>query len=230
MNVNKRIVNGEQCQQILKMVDNVGLDKEQVSEKLAKIIGEPQNDKEVTKNYLMTEIIYKGMSKSGCMAYSELTQREKINEVIIVSEYVKRTLAKLFLVEEMNTKLCPPCQEIKEKLIKFVRSMPPLAVFSHKAIESDSEEINLNEENFHCYDCADDILRGLETSRSGVMVKNPEALDFLTKDKKLTYLCSFVVKYFSELSLNDDYQSGRRHLQELFGKMKSDLQLYQSAF
>ncbi|CAG8736552.1 5863_t:CDS:2, partial [Cetraspora pellucida] len=129
----------------------------------------------------------------------------------------------------------------------------------HKAIESDSEEINLNEENFHCYDCADDILRGLETSRSGVMVKNPETLsgkykkllgieivetfeqfklyvldscskDFLTEDKKLTYLCSFVVKYFSELSLNDDYQSGRRHLQELFGKMKSDLQLYQSAF
>ncbi|KLL04512.1 MAG: hypothetical protein MRERV_20c038 [Mycoplasmataceae bacterium RV_VA103A] len=152
MNVNKRIVNGEQCQQILKMVDNVGLDKEQVREKLAKIIGEPQNDKEVAENYLITEIIYKGMSKSGSMAYSELTQREnvldaiqqkateccwlrvklfetlknrkkwEINEAIIVSEYVKRTLAKLFLVEEMNTKLCPPCQEIKEKLIKFVSS------------------------------------------------------------------------------------------------------------
>ncbi|KLL04513.1 MAG: hypothetical protein MRERV_20c039 [Mycoplasmataceae bacterium RV_VA103A] len=58
-------------------------------------------------------------------------------------------------------------------------SMPPLAVFSHKAIESDSEEINLNEENFHCYDCANDILRGLETSRSGVMVKNPETLVML---------------------------------------------------
>ncbi|KLL04514.1 MAG: hypothetical protein MRERV_20c040 [Mycoplasmataceae bacterium RV_VA103A] len=61
-------------------------------------------------------------------------------------------------------------------------------------------------------------------------VLDSRSKDFLAEDKKLTYLCSFVAKYFSELSLNDDYQSGRRHLQELFGKMKSDLQLYQSAF
>ncbi|CAG8798300.1 35472_t:CDS:2, partial [Racocetra persica] len=40
--------------------------------------------------------------------------------------------------------------------------------------------------------------------------------DFLTKDEQLTHLCSFVERYFLEFSLDDDCQSGRRHLQELF--------------
>jgi hypothetical protein len=53
--------------------------------------------------------------------------------------------------------------------------MPSFAVFSHKIIESDSNEADFKEE-FHCYCCADDILLGLETSRSGVIVKNPEGL------------------------------------------------------
>ena len=152
LSINKRIINKEQCQQILEMVDSVGLDKKQISEKLEKIIGEPQNDKEAAENYWMTEIICKEISKSGSMAYSEIPQRERMldeiqqtiteccrlkvklfeilenrkrweaNEVIIVSECPKRTLAKFRLLEEANKKLCLSCQELKAKLIEFVNS------------------------------------------------------------------------------------------------------------
>ncbi|MCE8162779.1 MAG: hypothetical protein I3273_01580 [Candidatus Moeniiplasma glomeromycotorum] len=148
--MSKKIVNEEQCQQILKMVDSVALDRKQISEKLAKIIDEPRDWKESLKNCWMTEAIYRGMSKLGSMAYSELEQREKmldkiqqkvprccylelklsetlknrkkgeIHETIIISEYTKRTLTKLSLIDVLNGKLFLSHWELKEALIKFV--------------------------------------------------------------------------------------------------------------
>jgi hypothetical protein len=50
-NLNKRLIDKEQCQNILKMVDGVELDKKQISENLEKIIGEPRNGEEVAENY-----------------------------------------------------------------------------------------------------------------------------------------------------------------------------------
>jgi hypothetical protein len=60
--------------------------------------------------------------------------------------------------------------------------MPPFAIFSHKVIETNFDDIPLNKEYSHCFYCADDILRGLETFRSGIIVKNPEVLTILRQE------------------------------------------------
>jgi len=148
-NINKRVISNEQFEQLLKMVDNVSLDKEQINEKITKIVGEPQNREEVAKNYWMAEIIYNGMSSSGSIAYSEQIQRERmldeieqiiteccqlkvellkilqnrkkgdINDVVMKSWHPIRTLAEFCLLKETDKQLCSSCQELKTKLIKF---------------------------------------------------------------------------------------------------------------
>lgn len=74
------------------------------------------------------------------------------------------------------------------KSIFFYPPTLPLLVFHHKVIGANFD-ITLNRESSHCLDCANDILNGLENSRNGIIVKNPEVLPILRQELlKLDYL------------------------------------------
>ena len=74
------------------------------------------------------------------------------------------------------------------KSIFFYPPTLPFLVFHHKVIEADFD-ITLNRKNSHCLHCANDILNGLENSRNGIIVKNPEILPILRQGLlKLDYL------------------------------------------
>jgi hypothetical protein len=54
----------------------------------------------------------------------------------------------------------------------------PFLDFHHQVIEANFD-ITLNKEVSHCLLCANDLLNGLENSRNGIIVKNPEVLPIL---------------------------------------------------